>query len=70
LRCKGGLVPFRSVNVTCVDLFSLILSLHLLIQSAMLSRWVCRAVVAMLRFAWQARTAVSSAKVLMMVEWC
>ena len=31
-------VPFRSVKVTCVDLFSLIFSLHLRVRLSMLSR--------------------------------
>jgi hypothetical protein len=49
LKCSCGMFPFRSVNVTCIDLFSLIFSLHLLVQFAMLSRWVCRLVVAVFR---------------------
>ena len=33
-----GVVPFRSVKVTCVGLFSLIFSLHLRVHLSMLSR--------------------------------
>ena len=70
MKYSCGMFPFRSVNVICVDLFWLIFNLHLWVHFSMLSRWVCRFAIATLRFVWWERTAVSSAKVLMMVEFC
>ena len=56
------------MNVTCVDLASFIFNLHFQVQFSMLRRWVCRFAVAEMGFVWHERMAVSSAKVLRVVD--
>ena len=54
--------------MTCVDLASFVFSLLFRVQFSMLRRWVCRFVVAVMGFVWHERMAVSSAKVLRVVD--
>ena len=56
------------MNVTCVDLASFIFSLHFRFQLSVLRRWVCRFAVSVMGFVWHERMAVSSAKVLRVVD--
>ena len=56
------------MNLTCVDLASFIFSLHFRVQISVLRRWVCRLAVAVMGLVWHDRMAVSSAKVLRMVD--
>ena len=68
LKYRQGEFPRRSVNVTCVDFVSFIFSLHFRVQFSMPRRLVCRFAVAVMGLVWHERMAVSSVKVLRVVD--
>ena len=51
-----------------MDLASFIFRLHFWVQFSILRRWVCRFAVAVMGLVWHERMAVSSAKVLRVVD--
>ena len=61
-------VCFRSVKVTCVDFFSLILKPHLWDHFSIESRPRWRVDEAIIGLAWDANSAVSSANVAMVIS--
>jgi hypothetical protein len=63
-----GQCPRHRVNVMCVDFVSLIFSLHFLVHCPILCRWSWRWAEAVLGSGWVVKMAVSSAKVLRVVE--
>jgi len=64
LMYNGGPVPFRTVNVICADLVSLIFSRHLHVHCSIFCKWACRFIEAMVGFERVVMIAVSSAYVL------
>ena len=67
LMYKDGQVPFRTVNLICADLVSLIFSRHLRIHCSIFRKWACRFIEAMVGFEWVVMIFVSSAYVLRVV---
>ena len=63
-----GQVCFRSVKVTCVDFFSLILKPHLWNHFSIESRPRWRVEEAIIGLVWDANSAVSSANVAMVIS--